>query len=274
MASAGSNTTDGKPGADLDWQTPDWPAPDNIGARVTGRTGGVSLPPYDSFNLGTHVGDVAATVARNRRALRRALPGLHRLQWLNQVHGTRVVSVAAGSQGLRRRQADAACLSQPGDGVAVLTADCLPVLLCSHDGRVAAAAHAGWRGLLNGVLENTVRATQYPGTDLMAWLGPAIGPCCFEVGAEVRSAFMAAGTSSAGAMAAAFKPVAGSHDSRGQNKSMMDIYAAARQRLQMLGVTAIYGGDQCTVCSASRFFSYRRDGVTGRMASLIYLKDG
>jgi YfiH family protein len=252
------------------WQTPDWPAPDGIGALVTTRPGGHSLPPYDSFNLGTHVGDDTALVLRNRRLLRSALPELGRLQWLEQVHGNRVVSVSAGDAPLRRRKADAACILQPGDGVAILTADCLPVLFCSRDGQVAAAAHAGWRGLKAGVLENTVLATGRQGSDLMAWLGPAIGPCCFEVGDEVQSAFLAAagpGSGSQAITARAFAPVT---DKAG--KSFMDIYAVARQRLLAVGVTQIHGAGQCTVCDDKHFYSYRRAGVTGRMASLIYLK--
>ena len=250
--------------------TPDWPAPASIGALVTTRLGGCSPKPYDSLNLGTHVGDRMALVTNNRRLLRRTLPDLRRLQWLNQVHGTRAIAVAAGDKPLRRRQADAGYVVQPGDGVAVLTADCLPVLFCSYDGRVAAAAHAGWRGLLDGVLENTVRATGRKGPGLMAWLGPAIGPCCFEVGGEVRAAFLSAAERGAGssvATADAFVTRA-----RSPGKSLMDIYAVARVRLNAIGVEAIYGGAHCTVCDGSHFYSYRRDGVTGRMASIVYLK--
>lgn len=252
--------------ADLVWQLPEWPAPENIGALVTGRQGGCSVAPYDSLNLGTHVGDRAASVARNRRLLRSALPDLKRLQWLNQVHGTRAICVAGGNAPLRRRQADAGTVAQPGDGVAVLTADCLPVLFCSRDGGVAAAAHAGWRGLLGGVLENTVLSTGCEGAQLMAWLGPAIGPCCFEVGDEVQAAFLASSRSPS-ATAEAFAGIAGK-----PGKSLMNIYAVARQRLQAVSVQAIYGGAQCTVCDHRHFYSYRRDGVTGRMASVVYLK--
>jgi YfiH family protein len=254
----------------LIWQLPDWPAPASIGALVTTRLGGISSAPYGSLNLGTHVGDRAAQVAGNRRLLRRALPDLTRLQWLNQVHGTRAITVSAGNKPLRRRQADAGCVQQAGDGVAVLTADCLPVLFCSRDGRVAAAAHAGWRGLLTGVLENTVVATGRKGSELMAWLGPAIGPCCFEVGDEVSTAFLAAhdpADTPQRATAEAFLPLSGK-----PGKSLMDIYKMARLRLQAVGVDAIYGGDQCTVCDHTHFYSYRRDGVTGRMASIVYLK--
>lgn len=257
--------------AELRWQTPDWPAPARVGALVTTRYGGDSVPPYDSFNLGTHVGDDLASVRRNRRLLRGVLPELRRLQWLNQVHGNRVVTVAPGLAPLPRRQADAGCIEQPGDGVAVLTADCLPVLLCARDGHVAAAAHAGWRGLLNGVLENTVRVMGVRGSNLMAWLGPAIGPCCFEVGDEVKAAFMAAtrpAAESQTAIASAFESVTSK-----PGKSLMDIYAVARQRLLAAGVSDIHGGAHCTVCENEQFYSYRRDGKTGRMASLIYLKD-
>lgn len=260
----------GQPAQALHWLTPDWPAPASIVALVTTRQGGCSQPPYDSLNLGTHVGDTAASVARNRRLLRSALPDLQRLQWLNQVHGTRAIAVPAGNRPLRRRQADAGCVVQPGDGVAVLTADCLPVLLCSRDGRVAAAAHAGWRGLLEGVLENTVLATGRKDGELMAWLGPAIGPCCFEVGDEVRAAFLATARRGQGAPAAianAFVAIPGRPD-----KSLMDIYAVARHRLEVMGIKAIYGGTQCTVCDRRHFYSYRRDGVTGRMASIVYIK--
>ncbi len=248
--------------ARLRWQTPDWPAPASIGAMVTTRLDGYSAPPYDSLNLGTHVGDKASSVARNRRLLRNAVPDLKRLQWLHQVHGTRAITVVAGNKPLRRRQADAGCVMQPGDGIAVLTADCLPVLICSRDGRIAAAAHAGWRGLVQGVLENTVSATGCRGSELMAWLGPAIGPCCFEIGDEVKAAFMAAAATADG-----FVPVPGK-----PGKSLMDIYAVARQRLLAVGVSDVHGGGQCTVCDHRHFYSYRRDGVTGRMASLIYLK--
>lgn len=264
MASAGDKAAPRQQQkSQLRWLTPDWPAPDSIGALVTSRAGGYSDPPYDTFNLGTHVGDRAASVARNRRLLRSAVPGLKRLQWLNQVHGTRVITVTAGDEPLRRRQADAGCIMHPGDAVAVLTADCLPVFLCARDGRVAAAVHAGWRGLLNGVLENSVHATGRKGPELLAWLGPAIGPCCFEIGDDVRAAFLAES-----ATAEAFIPVPGK-----PGKSLMDIYAVARRRLQAVGVDAIYGGAQCTVCEHRHFYSYRRDGVTGRMASLIYLKN-
>lgn len=257
--------------AGLNWQTPAWPAPANVVACVTTRLGGFSQEPYQGLNLGTHVGDAPGTVQRNRNFLRKQLTGLQRLQWLNQVHGTDVVTVAAGRDALRRRTADAACVTQEGDGAVVLTADCLPVLFVSTDGAVAGAAHAGWRGLLDGVLEKTVKAMSKQGgiapSSLLAWMGPAIGPCHFEVGAEVRQAFMAAGGVPAQPLETAFAAVPGR-----PGKYLMDIYRIARLRLAATGVSLVYGGGQCTVCDHKHFYSYRRDGVTGRMASLIYLK--
>ncbi len=260
-----------------DWLHPEWPAPDNVKALVTTRAGGVSPAPWQSLNLGTHVGDDVVRVRQNRALLRAALPDVSRLQWLHQVHGTRVVDIPAGSGYLRRRTADAATVSHPGDAAVVMTADCLPVFLCDRHGTAAAVAHAGWRGLLEGVLENTVAALAQSKrclpSQLLAWLGPAIAPCHFQVGGEVRMAFID-DASRRGLditrMSEAFVPCAGSGGIT--DKWMMDIYQVARLRLQAAGVDAIYGGGLCTVCDEHRFYSYRRDGVTGRMASLIYLK--
>ncbi|MDO8909543.1 MAG: peptidoglycan editing factor PgeF [Pseudohongiella sp.] len=252
------------------WVTPDWPAPANVEAWITTRTAGVSVAPWDSLNLGTHVGDSPAHVRRNRDILRTQLPDGLRLQWLNQVHGTRVVRVVSGDVDLRRKTADAAAVFNPGVAAVVMMADCLPVFFCDLDGSVAAAAHAGWRGLLAGVLESTINALDVPATQLMAWLGPAIAPCHFQVGDEVRTAFLehpSACGSDSGSFESAFVPCA---DKSG--KWMMDIYGIARLRLQLAGVSRVYGGGLCTVCDSKRFFSYRRDGVTGRMAGLIYLK--
>lgn len=274
------------------WMAANWGAPAHVHAWVTSRLGGVSQTPFDSFNLATHVGDRIHAVRVNRRLLRDQLPGIRRLQWLNQVHGTQVISVMPGQQILRTRTADAAAVFAPGDGAVVLTADCLPVFLTDTRGTVAAVAHAGWRGLAAGVLEATVsallhaRAGSAPTAEgLMAWFGPAIGPCHFEVGADVREAFLTAPSAvatrtalvasgvatSAAAVAekidAAFLPRA---DQPG--KWLMDIYALARLHLQAAGVHRISGGGLCTVCDAEHCFSYRRDGVTGRMASLIYLE--
>lgn len=235
---------------------PDWPAPANVGALQTTRCGGVSTGAYESLNLGDHVGDAAAAVRANREALVGRIAA--EPVWLNQVHGTAVVAAEAAAAG---SEADAAVARAPGRACVVMTADCLPVLLCDRDGTVVAAAHAGWRGLRAGVLERTVEAMEVPGTALLAWLGPAIGPSAFEVGAEVRAAFVA----HAAEASEAFEP-------SGEGKWLADIYRLARQRLRAAGVTAVCGGDLCTVSEPGRFFSYRRDGITGRMGSFIWLK--
>lgn len=236
---------------------PDWPLPQGVQACSTTRRGGVSLPPYDSLNLGMHVGDRPQSVQQNRECLVSAA-GLPQMpHWLEQVHGTRVVRL--DGQTPADLQADAAYTRVPGQVCAVMTADCLPVLFCSRRGDEVAAAHAGWRGLCNGVLEQALAEFQAAPGDISAWLGPAIGPRRFEVGAEVRAAFIAADPDAE----QAFTPYG--------EKFLADIYLLARQRLQRAGVSAIYGGDRCTVSEKSDFFSYRRDGVTGRLASLIWL---
>lgn len=238
----------------------DWPAPATVAAFCTTRSGGVSEGVFDSFNIGDHVGDDPAAVAANREALIEACPGLSAVSWLQQVHGTAVVAAAAGSH----RQADAQYTRTFGLGCAVMTADCLPVLLCNRDGTQVAAAHAGWRGLCAGVIEQAVAAFG-PGRSLLAWLGPAIGPDQFEVGAEVRAAFLEKAGTDGEATAACFRLGARA------DHYLADMYALARLRLQSVGVTAIYGGGLDTVSDAARFYSYRRDGATGRMASLIYI---
>ena len=223
---------------------------------MTTREGGVSSPPWDSLNLGDHVGDDAAHVAENRARLRVQLPA--EPAWLKQIHGATVVD--AGSDVLT---ADASVTRQAGCVCAVLTADCLPVLFCDRAGRVVAAAHAGWRGLAQGVLEATVAAMQVPPGEVLAWMGAAIGPRAFEVGDDVRLAFVTQHPEAA----AAFVP-----DPSGvPGKWLADIYQLARIRLNRVGVQEIYGGGRCTFNEADRFYSYRRDGVTGRMASLIWL---
>lgn len=240
-----------------DFLIPDWPAPSHVCALQTLRTGGVSLPPWDALNLGEHVGDTLLDVQSNRALLRQALP-VEPL-WLQQVHGNVVVDADfAGNL----PEADAAFSRRSAQVCAVMTADCLPVLFCDRAGSVVAAAHAGWRGLLAGILEKTISGMAVPPSELLAWLGPAIGPDCFEVGDEVRAAFVA----SDAALQAAFKPHA-------PGKWLADIYALARQYLHGAGVNAISGGNLCTVSEPKRFFSYRRDGVTGRMASLIWLAE-
>jgi len=240
-----------------DFLIPDWPAPAHVRALQTLRTGGCSPAPWASFNLGDHVGDEPARVAANRAELRRQLPA--EPLWLQQVHGTVVVDAGQAPQAAT---ADASFANKPGQVCAVMTADCLPVLFCDRAGTVVAAAHAGWRGLLNGILEGTIAAMQRPPADLLAWFGPAIGPGRFEVGSEVRAAFVARDAHAAGC----FRP----HG----DKWLADIYSLARQRLQAAGVKHIHGDGACTVSDAERYFSYRRDGVTGRMASLIWLDNG
>lgn len=233
---------------------PDWPVPATVHALQTGRGGGVSQPPWASLNLGDHVGDAPADVAANRARLRAMLPA--EPCWLRQVHGTLAVDAAVAA---KNSEADAA-FSRTRDMVcAVMTADCLPVLFCDRAGSVVAAAHAGWRGLQAGVLENTLAAMAVAPGEVMAWLGPAIGPRNFEVGGEVRAAFLACDPGCGDA----FVP----HGERW----LADLYALARRRLKAAGVVAIYGGERCTVAEPGHFFSYRRDGVTGRMASLIWL---
>lgn len=236
---------------------PEWPAPDGVKAFFTTRTGGVSSGVHASLNLGVHVQDDPEQVAENRRRLNTLLPAPP--VWLNQVHGADVV--AATKVGNDVVAADASFTIRMNTVCAVMVADCLPVLFCSKDGAVVAAAHAGWRGLAAGVLEYTVDAMARPPREILAWLGPAIGPAHFEVGADVLAAF----TATAAADAAAFATIEGKPD-----KYLADIYQLARHRLQRVGVQDIYGGQSCTVTDAERFFSYRRDGKTGRMAALIW----
>jgi len=274
-----------------DWIVPDWPAPARVRALVTSRAGGVSVPPYASMNPAAHVGDAPAAVAENRRILRQALPS--EPLWLNQVHGTRVVEVALPpSQSPRSEmkgtvgelaeppptdlfqrgeitpEADASVTRQPGLVCAVLTADCLPVLFCDDAGQVVAAAHAGWRGLASGVLEATVRAMGVAPERMLAWLGPAIGPGGFEVGEEVRQAFVA-GNPLAGI---AFRPALPGALDEAPRKWLADLSMLARIRLAGIGVERVYADASCTFTDARRFFSYRRDGRTGRMASLIWFE--
>lgn len=235
---------------------PDWPAPKNVRALQTTRQGGVSAVPYDSLNLGSHVGDAPLAVARNRMLLNTLLPS--EPVWLEQVHGTVVANADMASC---LPQADA-CIARHRESVCVvMTADCLPVLLCDREGTVVGAAHAGWKGLAAGVIEATVRAMDAAPQHLMAWLGPAISQDAFEVGAEVRADFVELDSQAA----SAFVP--------GQNgKWFADLYALARLRLNALGITQIYGGGYCTYREREKFFSYRRDGVTGRMGTFIWLE--
>ncbi|WP_404704879.1 purine nucleoside phosphorylase YfiH [Yersinia vastinensis] len=236
---------------------PDWPAPARVKVCSTTRHGGISEFPYDSLNLGTHVGDTASTVIANRQRLveQAGLPQMP--VWLEQVHGTRVLHLDGTA--ISDVQADAVYSRVTGQVCAVMTADCLPVLFCSLAGDEVAAAHAGWRGLCSGVLEQTLAQFQAAPSSIIAWLGPAIGPQQFEVGEDVKQAFITIDAQST----VAFMPFG--------TKYFADIYLLARLRLQAAGIHAIYGGDRCTVSEKQQFFSYRRDGITGRMASLVWL---
>jgi YfiH family protein len=241
---------------------PDWPAPANVIALTTAREGGVSEGRFGSLNLGDHVGDEPGRVATNRDRLQRLLPATAEIQWLSQVHG---IDVCAASRGGSIPTADACWTSQSNLACAVMTADCLPVLLTDRMGTVVASAHAGWRGLQAGVLEQAVAAMPVNSGELLAWLGPAIGPAAFEVGVEVRQAFIEAvpGMGTEGC----FQPSPGR-----PGYYLADLYSLARTRLKLSGVDAVFGGDYCTFSQAESFYSYRRDGQTGRMASLILIK--
>jgi len=242
------------------WFEPDWPAPQGVRAlsslRGAPATGGASRAPYAWFNLGCHVGDDPEAVAENRRLLwsRAGLPA--EPSWLAQVHGVTVADLdAAGSHG----PADAAITRRVGKVCAILTADCLPIVFTTDTGDGVAAAHAGWRGLAAGVIGVTVRAMAVPPERLIAWLGPAIGPAHFEVGAEVRQAFLRTDSGAGDAFKATLT-----------GKFMADLAMLARRQLKNLGVSRIYGGGDCTYAHTDRYFSHRRDGVTGRQATLIW----
>ena len=264
--------------SDTAWLQPDWPAPAGVGALCTTRNGGHSAPPYNSLNLGSHVGDKAADVLRNRTKLQEKL-ALVRPVYLNQVHGTELVELVQDSP--NDLAADGVYTRERGVACSIMVADCLPVLLCSADGTWVAAAHAGWRGLAGkggfGVLEAALEAfrpeaqvkSACVAIDLIAWLGPCIGPQAFEVGQEVRDAFLQDlhDPALAGPLSACFVPL-------GQGKYLADLAGLARQRLAALGVSRVYGNDSspawCTVGNPSRFFSHRRDRVSGRMAACIW----
>jgi len=234
---------------------PDWPAPKNVRTLQTTRNGGISAAPYHSLNLSSNVGDAPLAVARNRMLLEPMLPS--EPVWLKQVHG---VVVADAAQAECWPEADACVSTHPGAVCVVMTADCLPILLCNDNGNVISAVHAGWRGLCDGVIEHTVRAMNVPPATLMAWLGPAIGVQAFEVGDEVRAEFIAKDPQAAAAF------VLGT-----SGKWFADLYRLASLRLNALGVTHIYGGGLCTYTDSANFFSYRRDNVTGRMGTFIWL---
>ncbi len=238
---------------------PQWLAPKKVRACVTTRKGGVSSEPYESMNLAYHVGDTTQSVAENRCRLKRELGFAYEPQWLDQVHGTKVVKAVAGGFPLK---ADAVYSNQPGLPCAVLTADCLPVFFCNLEGTQVAVAHAGWRGLADGVLEATLAVFEEPPNKVLAWLGPAIGATHFEVGIEVRERFLSHQVD----MEQAFS------ESGNSGHWLADLYLLARMRLEHAGVIQITGGNYCTYAEPTRFYSYRREGLTGRMASLIWIE--
>lgn len=246
---------------------PNWEAPHNVKALVSTRQGGVSQKPFDSLNLGDHVGDSTQNVAANRAIFVKSLPA--EPIWLTQTHST-VVSTPRSRQlnSGTPIQADASVTNVPGEVLVIMTADCLPVLFTNRDGTAIGVAHAGWRGLCAGILENTVAellriSVDKDSCNLIAWLGPAIGPNAFEVGADVVSAFEKSGVATP---ISAFKPI-----SNKDGKYLADIYQLAKARLQACGIKTISGGQYCTVTDQNQFFSYRRDGQTGRFASAIWL---
>ncbi len=237
------------------WIVPNWPAPASIEALSTTRRGGVSDGVFQGLNLGNHVGDDPSRVLENRKLLQEDAHLPAPPAWLNQVHGTEVMELPLSEGSVP--DADAAYADKSGEVCCIMTADCLPVLFCSEDGQEVAAAHAGWRGLLDGVLENTLAKFTQP-QNVMVWFGPAIGPDAFEVGPEVREQFVARQPEAK----VAFKP----HNDRW----LADIYQLARLRLEAVGVSQIFGGEYCTHSDPELFYSYRRDGKTGRQATLIW----
>ena len=247
-----------------DWILPQWPAPTNVRSLCTTRAGGRSKSPFDTFNLGMHVGDSDADVLRNRSLLQSTLSA--RPVFMQQVHGNTVLQI--NSQTPDGLQADGSSTQQLGVACTMMVADCLPILLCDNKGTQVAAVHAGWRGLAGanglGIIEAARSVFECEAENLLVWLGPCIGPTAFEVGEEVREAFVQTSPRSA----SAFKTL-------GNAKWLADLPALARQRLSALGITQVYGNDSskawCTVSNPSRFFSYRRDGVCGRFAACVWL---
>jgi YfiH family protein len=246
-----------------EWLQPDWDAPAHVRAFVTTRAGGVSQGEYATMNLGSRSGDDAVHVARNRAIVRDELPSSP--SWLVQVHGTAVADLDRLGES-EVATADAAVVSQPGRVGVVLTADCMPLFFSDRKGRRVAVAHAGWRGMAAGVIENTVAALGTVPQDVIAWMGPAIGPLAFEVGPEVREAFMKGDPGAA----EAFRSKASPAD--GPQKYMADLYALARRRLSRAGVASVTGGGFCTYTEKDRFFSYRREQKSGRMGAFIWIE--
>lgn len=254
---------------------PNWPAPKNVRAFSSTRLGGHSVAPYDSLNLGAHVGDDPATVEKNRQHFAKLTQMPNTLRWLKQVHGTCVAELPVKELPIEKLpakekvdiEADAAYSSAKGVVCAVMTADCLPVLFCNTKGTKVAASHAGWRGLCDGVIEQTLTHFS-PEDEILVWLGPAIGAKKFEVGEDVRNAFLAQDE----AAELAFTEIT-EQTKIAEQKWLADLYLLARQRLEKAGIEHIYGGNHCTYEEHDRFFSYRRDKQTGRMASVIWLEE-
>ncbi|MCC5854645.1 MAG: peptidoglycan editing factor PgeF [Idiomarina sp.] len=238
---------------------PEWAVPKHIQAAVTTRQGGVSAAPYASLNLGTHVGDLPAAVTTNRARVKKDLKLPSSPLWLSQVHGTRVVRTH-GETMTDTPESDASYTATPGVVLAIMTADCLPLLLTNRDGTEIAVAHCGWKGIAGGLIRKVVAEFESPAEDIIAWMGPAIGPSAFEVGDDVRRAMM---KSDAGHQDA-FQPF--------QQRWLADIYQLVRHDLALSGVREVTGGDLCTVSDSEQFFSYRRDGVTGRMGSFLWIQ--
>lgn len=234
---------------------PTWPAPSRVHACTTLRQGGVSVLPFDTFNLADHVGDNKQHVLANRQALKNKLNLPNEPFWLEQTHSTTVLYSSGG-------KGDASFTRQPGAVCAVLTADCLPILVCNRQGTDVAAIHAGWRGLVHGIIENTLDAMLLPPEEILIWLGPAIGPSVYELGSEVRDCFLEQDLDAESCFIPAER----------KGHWLGNLYALARLRLKKRGILAVYGGEFCTFTDSQRFFSYRRDnGQTGRMASLIWM---
>ena len=282
MTASAKDSDGGSPSGDR-FIRPDWPAPAVVRALITTRHDGVSAAPFDGFNLGTHVGDDPGAVQSNRMRLRQHLPAEPR--WMEQVHGVQCLHLGSTAPAPASQsalpQGDAAVTRDAGVVCAVLSADCLPVLLCATDGSAVGVAHAGWRGLAGGVIESALQglsALGTPASQVMAWLGPAISGARFEVGAEVRAAFLDRASEDAGAFVQ-YRPQDATQPNAtqpgatqpGGEKYLANLYALARARLRRAGVAQVYGGGFCTYMDRQRFFSYRREGRTGRMASLIWL---
>lgn len=250
----------------MSWFIPSWKMPGGVEALITTREEGVSKPPFDSFNLGSHVGDQPQYISQNRAKLRQFLPA--EPLWLNQIHGVEVSTPNKRFTNPGIPTADASVSNQSNEVLCILTADCLPVLFASKDGSVVGAAHAGWRGLCAGVLENTIKemlvlSPHLGAAELIAYLGPAIGPQAFEVGEDVKKAFQESGIP--------IEPEDFIPLSNKPGKYLANLYSLAKSRLRSMGIEEILGGDKCTFNNKAQFFSYRRDGVTGRFASLIWL---